>query len=108
MIIRPQNQLLKQTMKFGLAPLAFARRMRPVLILLLLLGSMSLEKKEFMSVANAGGESPKEVLAAQIRSQGVVCEKPTRAVRDVKRSRPDHDVWVLTCKKRDLSGQPLS
>jgi len=71
---------------------------RHVLILLLLLGSTALEEKQFMTVAEAGEQLPKEVLAAQIRSQGVVCEKPTRAVRDAKRSRPDYDVWVLTCK----------
>jgi hypothetical protein len=50
------------------------------------------------SVARAAGESPKVVLAAQIRSQGIVCDKPKRAVRDAKRSKPDYDVWVLTCE----------
>jgi hypothetical protein len=34
---------------------------------------------------------------SQIRTQGVVCDKPKRAVRDAKRSKPDHDVWILTC-----------
>ena len=43
-------------------------------------------------------ESIKDVLAAQIRSQGTVCDKPKRAVRDAKRSKPDHEVWVLTCE----------
>jgi hypothetical protein len=37
------------------------------------------------------------VLAAQIRIQGVVCEKPISAVKDAKRSRPDYAVWVLKC-----------
>jgi hypothetical protein len=50
------------------------------------------------SVARAAGESPKDMLAAQIRSQGIVCDKPKRAVRDAKRSKPDYDVWVLTCE----------
>jgi hypothetical protein len=37
------------------------------------------------------------MLAAQIRMQGVACDKPLRAVRDAKRSKPDHEVWVLKC-----------
>jgi len=42
-------------------------------------------------------ETPKGMLAAQIRLQGFACDKPLGAVRDKKRSRPDHDVWVLRC-----------
>jgi hypothetical protein len=42
-------------------------------------------------------ETPKGMLAAQIRMQGFACDKPLGAVRDKKRSRPDHDVWVLRC-----------
>jgi hypothetical protein len=45
----------------------------------------------------AAGETPKDMLAAQIRLQGVTCAKPLSAVRDTKRSRPDHAVWVLKC-----------
>jgi hypothetical protein len=48
-------------------------------------------------VAKAAGDTPKDMLAAQIRSQGIACDKPQRATRDVKRSRPDHEVWVLKC-----------
>ena len=49
------------------------------------------------SPAQAAGEAPKDVLAAQIRLQGVACDKPLSAVRDAKRSKPDHAVWVLKC-----------
>jgi hypothetical protein len=49
------------------------------------------------SSAQAAGESPRDVLAAQIRMQGVACDKPLSAVRDAKRSRPDYAVWVLKC-----------
>jgi len=49
------------------------------------------------SRAQAAGETPKDVLAAQIRMQGVACEKPLSAMRDAKRSKPDHAVWVLKC-----------
>ena len=47
-------------------------------------------------VANA--QTAKSELAAQIRSQGFACDKPQKATRDVKLSKPDYDVWVLTCK----------
>ncbi|MFQ3456432.1 hypothetical protein PMN64_24425 [Bradyrhizobium sp. UFLA01-814] len=43
------------------------------------------------------GETPQNVLAAQIRLQGFACDKALGATRDVKRSRPDRDVWVLKC-----------
>ena len=49
------------------------------------------------SSAQAAGELPRDVLAAQIRMQGVACDKPLSAVRDAKRSRPDYAVWVLKC-----------
>jgi len=49
-------------------------------------------------VARAGEETPKDTIAAQIRTQGFVCDTPQRAVRDAKLSKPNHDVWVLTCK----------
>lgn len=49
------------------------------------------------SHAQAAGETPPEMLAAQIRMQGFVCDKPLGAARDTKRSRPDHAVWVLKC-----------
>ena len=68
-----------------------------VLFSVVFLAGLPLAKEGFGTVARAAGESPKDVLAAQIRIQGVVCDKPKRAVRDAKRSRPDHDVWVLTC-----------
>lgn len=50
-----------------------------------------------ISPAQAAEEMPKEMLAAQIRTQGFVCDKAMRATRDAKRSRPDHAVWVLKC-----------
>jgi hypothetical protein len=37
------------------------------------------------------------MLAAQIRMQSFICDKPLGAVRDAKRSRPDRAVWVLKC-----------
>jgi hypothetical protein len=47
--------------------------------------------------AQAAEESVQSMLAAQIRSQGFVCDKALGATRDAKRSRPDRGVWVLRC-----------
>ncbi len=41
---------------------------------------------------------PKEIIAAQVRTQGFPCEKPIGAERDQKRSTPDQPVWVLRCE----------
>jgi hypothetical protein len=49
------------------------------------------------SPAQAAGDTPRDMLAAQIRMQGVACDTPLSAVRDAKRSKPDHEVWVLKC-----------
>lgn len=50
-----------------------------------------------VSVAQAAEEVPKEMLAAQIRTQGFACEKAVQATKDAKRSKADHAVWVLKC-----------
>jgi hypothetical protein len=63
----------------------------------LVLGSTLLGEL-FQPGARAVAETPKEMLAAQVRTQGIVCDNPKRAVRDAKRSRPDHEVWILTCE----------
>ena len=49
------------------------------------------------AAAQAVEETPREMLAAQIRMQGFACDKPLTAVRDAKRSKPDLAVWVLKC-----------
>jgi hypothetical protein len=46
----------------------------------------------------AKAQTARSALAAQIRSQGFACDEPQKATRDVKLSKPDYDVWVLTCK----------
>ncbi len=45
----------------------------------------------------SNAETTRGTLAAQIRTQGFKCDKAVKATRDAKRSRPDHDVWVLKC-----------
>lgn len=49
-------------------------------------------------MAEVSNEMPKEVVAAQIRSQGFACDKPQNATKDATLSRPDEAVWILTCE----------
>lgn len=42
-------------------------------------------------------ETVQSMLAAQIRTQGFVCDKTLKAVKDTRRSKPDRAVWVLSC-----------
>jgi hypothetical protein len=42
-------------------------------------------------------ETVRNMLAAQIRTQGYPCEQALGAKKDVRRSRADHDVWFLRC-----------
>jgi hypothetical protein len=69
---------------------------RYLLILAFLMLGMPCGER-FGSVARAE-DTPKEMLAAQIRTQGFTCERPQDATREPKLSRPDHEVWVLTCE----------
>lgn len=50
------------------------------------------------ALPSAAQETPPDILAIQIRSQGFACEKPLSAARDPKMSRPDQAVWTLKCK----------
>jgi hypothetical protein len=43
-------------------------------------------------------ETPPDILAVQLRSQGFACDKPKSAERDAELSRPDQAVWVLKCE----------
>lgn len=71
---------------------------RRCLLAFLLVLSSTLVSELLEPSARAAEETLQAELAAQIRTQGIVCDKPKRAVRDAKRSKPDHDVWVLTCE----------
>ncbi|MGY8665223.1 hypothetical protein Q3C01_23055 [Bradyrhizobium sp. UFLA05-109] len=52
----------------------------PIATFLLVGGALS-DSVPFRSIAKAADETPKDMLAAQIRSQGIVCDKPQRANR---------------------------
>jgi hypothetical protein len=66
------------------------------IFLFLLLAAMPLERSGL--AARVVAETVKDMLAAQVRNQGIACDKPRQAMRDAKRSKPDHDVWILTCE----------
>jgi hypothetical protein len=42
-------------------------------------------------------ESAASVVAAHIRNQGYVCQAPVSATHESRSSRPDEQVWLLTC-----------
>ena len=43
-------------------------------------------------------EGPKDIIAAQIRSQGYACNSPQSAERDVAASAANQAVWLLRCQ----------
>ena len=53
----------------------------------------------FAAQAVEAQETSKEIIAAQIRTQGFTCDKPESAKRDPERSKPDEAVWILKCEK---------
>jgi hypothetical protein len=63
------------------------------LIALALLGAGSIAV-----AAQAQGEDPKNILAAQLRDQGYDCDEPKSAERDVRASKPDEEVWIVQCE----------
>jgi len=65
-------------------------RCLPVLASLALGGALS-------SGTMAAAETPQDMLAAQVRIQGIACGKALAAKQDRKLSRPDHEVWTLKC-----------
>ncbi|MGY2804689.1 hypothetical protein ACVIHI_001000 [Bradyrhizobium sp. USDA 4524] len=42
-------------------------------------------------------ETLQGMLATQLRAQGYPCDKPLKAERDDKLSKPDNEAWTLTC-----------
>jgi hypothetical protein len=43
-------------------------------------------------------ESPKDIIAAQIRDQGYKCDSPQSADQDMQASKPDEAVWIIRCE----------
>ncbi|WP_290997311.1 hypothetical protein [Hyphomicrobium sp.] len=49
-------------------------------------------------VSEAQAAEEAAVIAAQIRKQGFVCDRPLRAEAERERSKPNEAVWVLKCQ----------
>ncbi|SFV27298.1 hypothetical protein [Hyphomicrobium facile] len=47
--------------------------------------------------ASAAGLAASD-LAAQVRTQGFTCDKPQGAEKNDSASRPNEEVWILTCE----------
>ncbi|MGD9502140.1 MAG: hypothetical protein AB7V40_06600 [Methyloceanibacter sp.] len=65
-------------------------------IVLAVLGSVSAG-----CVALAAGTQDQDtanILAAQLRDQGYVCDQPKSAEQDAQASKPDEEVWVVQCE----------
>ena len=50
------------------------------------------------ATAQTDGETPKEIIAAQVRMQGYSCDKPITAESEPQLSKPNEAVWVLKCE----------
>jgi hypothetical protein len=61
-------------------------------------GSLILNAAGTSAADDAQSETPANIIAAQIRKQGYVCNNPQPAVRDPQLSKPDLPVWILTCE----------
>ena len=71
-----------------------AKKALPLIAILFV--AMLSNGERFGNVAKA--QTAMNALAAQIRTQGFACDEPQNATRDAQLSKPDYDVWVLTCK----------
>jgi hypothetical protein len=58
----------------------------------------SQQNKSNGAAAPVSEEVPTDIIAAQIRSQGFVCDHPETATRDASQSKPDEAAWLLTCE----------
>lgn len=41
----------------------------------------------------------KDIVAIQLRAQGIPCTNPERVIKDGPDSRPDEAAWVITCEE---------
>jgi hypothetical protein len=69
---------------------------RSVLIQAMMVAALASAVGPLVRAAHA--QTAEEVLAVEIRSQGLVCNRPQQATRDTKLSKRDYDVWVLKCE----------
>ena len=51
-----------------------------------------------LTVGTAAQQDPKDIIAAELRSQGFACDKPKSATRDTSASKPNENVWIVACE----------
>ena len=51
-----------------------------------------------LTVGTAAQQDPKDIIAAELRSQGFACDKPMSATRETSASRPNETVWIVACE----------
>jgi hypothetical protein len=61
-------------------------------------GILSLALWSGAAGASLAQETPAGIIAAQVRLQGHTCDEPRSAERNMQASKPNHAVWILTCK----------
>ena len=52
-----------------------------------------------LAAQSANATEAKDVVAIQLRAQGIPCNNPTKAVKDLQDSTPDEMTWVIMCKE---------
>ena len=50
------------------------------------------------AMCDSADEPTPDLLASQIRDQGFTCDKPKSATHEAKQSKPNEEVWILTCE----------
>jgi hypothetical protein len=77
---------------------SFASSIMTLPALALFTGSLYLENCSSQAMAQAADETPKDMIASQVRRQGFACDNPQGATKDQAISRPDEAAWVLACE----------
>lgn len=50
-------------------------------------------------VHSAPSSGAKDIVAIQLRAQGIPCTSPSKAVKDVPESSRDEMAWIISCKE---------
>jgi len=75
------------------------KRARTMVKILTLLAAIAALPVSALAVDADSSEQPKNIIADQIRRQGIPCTDPVSAERDVKLTRPNEAAWTLKCKE---------
>jgi hypothetical protein len=51
-----------------------------------------------LPATSVNAQDAKQIIAAQLRSQGYACDAPQSATRDPDASKPKQAVWIVVCE----------